>query len=77
MSFGGVFAKLIMNTTGKDMTYKDSFMTSQSDWWFMDATYDGKYFRVISIGDEGVIKFYKKHPIDQNIPTETLRLVAV
>ncbi len=71
-------ANMIRNVTGKEFTYKDSFYSSKTDMWFMDATFDGTYYSVVTLGEEGIVKFFKKHPIDQKeIPTRVLKFIAV
>ena len=75
-----IFANLIRNLTGKELMYKDSFFTypTLKEAWFMDATFDGETYKVVSLGEEGVVKLFKKHPIDQNkIPTSTIKFSPV
>lgn len=37
-------------------TYKDSFYSSETNFWFMNTTFDGKPYRVVSFSDDGVRK---------------------
>lgn len=64
---------LIRNVTGKTLYYKDSFLTSTKEVWFMDATFDEKQYRVVSFCEDGIVKMYKKHPLDQKGPTHTIK----
>ena len=73
-----IFANLIRNVTGCEFTYKDSIYRSKTEVWFMDASFDGKNYRVVSIGEEGLVKLFKKHPLDQKeIPTHVLKFIVV
>ena len=65
---------LIRNVTGKTFTYKDNFPSSTGEHWFMDATFDGKMYRVITFCEDGVIRLYGKHPLDQRKPTHSIKL---
>lgn len=62
-------SNLIRSVTGKTFTYKDSFYSSETNFWFMNTTFDGKPYRVVSFSDDGVVRMYEKHPLEQKEPT--------
>lgn len=64
---------LIRNATGKTLTYETYYMNDITESWFMNATFDGKTYRVITFCEDGVVKMYKKHPINQNGPTHIIK----
>jgi hypothetical protein len=68
--------KLLKNTTGKEMSYKDSFRTS-TDFWFSGVTYDGENYRAVIFSEDGVFHMYKKHPLEQNIPSMQVKLTVM
>ena len=81
MAFSSVaIAKLIKNITGEEIVYRDCFCaindyTRDNELWFMDAVYRGESYRVIKFVDDGYIRMYKKHPLDQNAPTIEIKLI--
>lgn len=69
-----LFSNLIRNVTGKTFTYDDSIMAEENEIWFIDAEFGGIKYRVISYSDDTFLRFYVKHPLDQNnIPTRIMR----
>lgn len=66
-------SSLIRNVSGKTFTYKDNFPSSLTEYWFMDATFDGTSYRVVTFKDDGVVRLYKKHPLEQKEPTHVIK----
>lgn len=57
------FANLIRNVTGKEFTYNDSFYSSKTEEsLFLDVIFDGEYYQIMTFGEDGIIKLFKKHP---------------
>ena len=64
-------SNLISNVTGKTLSYTSQMSPSPNEICFVDCTFDGKKYDVISFCEDGVIRLYKKHPSDK--PTHTLK----
>lgn len=73
---GGMIATMIKNVTGYEIKFRDCFMGSTTEMWYMDAVYRGESYRVIKFDSYGVISMYKQHPVDQKVPTSQIKLYA-
>jgi hypothetical protein len=65
---------MIRNVTEKEFTYRDSFYSSKTQAWFTDTVFDGTPYRVVTFSEEGIMKLFKKYPLEQKeIPTQAIK----
>lgn len=76
MSSFEFIANILENTTQKKMIYKDCFWGIKDEAWFSNVTYDGENYRTMTFTDDGVFRMYKKHPLDQKLPSKEIKLVS-
>lgn len=72
-----MFLKLVVESaTGKKLTYRDSFMTSDGERWFYETIYGGVVYKVVAVRDTGKILCYVNHPVRQPEPTFVDKLMS-